>query len=152
MLQLQCWPLQQQDADHTLNKEPCRLKLFYNSTNVAVNDPSTFGIEAGTLPVEGSEVPPYTEAVLNRTEYGEQDGKRTQFVSWPLLYFHGGPGCNLLLDKPVIHRVNLPYKPRRATQVCARSSCRSHMFVQALLLCAPTGMYHMGWASSCAPG
>jgi hypothetical protein len=97
-----------------------------------VPDPSTFGIDAGTLPVEGFEVPPYTEDVLNRTQWWLEDGKPVQAVSWPLLYFHGGPGCHLLLDKPVIRGVTLPYKQRRATQVCARAG-------QAQVVLRPTG-------------
>jgi hypothetical protein len=123
LLQLQCWRLQQQAATSASITEPCRLKVFYNTTNITVPDPSTFSIDAGTLPVEGFEVPPYTEDALNRTEtFKLQNGTCVQHVNCPLLYFHGGPSCNLLLDKPVICGVKLPANySRHATQVCAKA-------------------------------
>jgi hypothetical protein len=117
VLQLHCQRLQQQATSHSSSRQPCNLKLFYNNINITVPDPSTFGIDAGMLPVEGSEVPPYTQQVLNRTKEREQDGKMVQDVLWPLLYFHGGPGCNVLLERPVIRAMRRPYADKRATQV-----------------------------------
>jgi hypothetical protein len=81
VLQLQCWRPQQQAATAAKLTEPCRLQVFYNTTYLTAPDPSTFGIDAGPLPVEGFEVPPNTADALNRTEWIQENGKPVQYVN-----------------------------------------------------------------------
>lgn len=56
---------------------------------------------------------PYAADAFNRSEEAHNS------TMWPLLYFHGGPGCSVLLEDPVIVGVNFSGAPKEATQVGA---------------------------------
>ena len=65
----------------------------------------------GTAPIQGPdhEALPYMAAAKLLELTGQH--------FWPLLYFHGGPGCHVLLEDPVIEGVTLPHTPNHARPV-----------------------------------
>lgn len=88
--------------------------MYYNSTGpfnntdfaapaAAVIKPPFFkGVSAGVLRTP----PPWRaadfaakESTLNRTEVLHNS------TIWPILYFHGGAACNVLLESPYVHDV-----------------------------------------------
>lgn len=68
------------------------------------------------MPAYGSAAFNATEEPLNRTEqvYGS--------MMWPFLYFYGGPGCNVLIENPVVRGLQLPNVSKHDTQV--RGHCQ----------------------------
>lgn len=104
----------------SLTKQTCGLKVFYNTSYPGLPDSRTWGVDVGVLPrhgpVPGGEVLPYAADAFNRSD------KSYNSTLWPLLYFHGGPGCAVLLEDPVIVGVNFPDAPHEATQVGAACS------------------------------
>jgi hypothetical protein len=104
----------------------CNLVVYYNSTgNVAGSSDSTavvglsiqppFGIPARQLPHPR---PAWNSAQFNATE---TQLNRTESIYnstlWPMLYFHGGRSCNLVLTTPLITGVRLQDAPHEASAV-----------------------------------
>jgi hypothetical protein len=78
----------------------CNLTVYLNNTNGGFRvDPSSWGVPSAALPGSDAASLPRAEA-LNLT----YDNVTFQ----PLLYFHGDPGCNVLLSAPKVVRVQLP--------------------------------------------
>jgi hypothetical protein len=90
----------------------CKLVIYYNSTGpfnnadfatpAAIIKPPFQGVSAGVLrppPPWGAADFASKEGTLNRTEVLHNS------MIWPILYFHGGPACSVLLESPYIHGV-----------------------------------------------
>lgn len=79
----------------------CNLTVYFNNTNGGFRvDPSSWGVQSAALPAADAASLPRAEA-LNLTT--------ANATLQPLLYFHGDPGCNILLSAPKVLGVQLPY-------------------------------------------
>jgi hypothetical protein len=98
--------------------------VYYNSTGpfnntdfaapAAVIKPPFQGVTAGVLrPPPRWRAADFAarEGTLNRTEVLHNA------TIWPILYFHGGAACNVLLESPKIHDVK-PGLGNAASTVC----------------------------------
>lgn len=48
-------------------------------------------------------------------------------MMWPFLYFYGGPGCNVLLESPVVKGLQLPNVSKHDTQVRGHTVSGAHL-------------------------
>lgn len=103
----------------------CRLVVYYNGTgpfpsssNLAGLLRPPFGVPAKSLP---SPVPPWESAAFNETETAIN---RTEVIykatKWPVVFFHGGPSCHLLLASPRIHHIQPGRRPQSLDATAVR--------------------------------
>lgn len=101
---MSCKPTARSALSVGLAEPPCDLVVYSNTTKVP-GLPRPVGVPSAAFPPPPS-FPIATrkataEAVLNRTEL------QFNATLFPLLYFHGGAGCNLRFRSPIVKGVYL---------------------------------------------